>query len=145
MTTPILGEKVPASVSARSRKAPARPSSARPRTGRREVGESRIPGNGSVAGAGRSLTVAAPMGGEATSGGAAPADMPIAISMRAMRVRRSRTSSTSASHSGCGTATSSGFVSLAFLPRGQEFYQHKKDDERQQHQRDRRQQAFARD
>src|ERR1035441_9437035 len=43
MTTPILGEKVPASVSARSRKAPARPSSARPITGKREVGESRIP------------------------------------------------------------------------------------------------------
>src|ERR1039458_4772895 len=63
LNTPILGEKVPASVSARSRKAPARPSRARPRTGKSEVGDSRMPGDsGDVTADDRSLTVAARMG-----------------------------------------------------------------------------------
>src|ERR1035441_3182343 len=99
--------------------------------------------SGDAASGDRSLTVAARIG--ASAAGTVRADMPIAISMRGTRVRRSRTSSTSASHSGCGMATPQGLMSLAFLPRRQEFYQHEKDDERQQHQRDRRQQAFARD
>ena len=49
--------------------------------------------------------------------------MPMAASMRATRVARSRTSPSSASNSGCDTATSSGFMGLAFRPRGQDFHQ----------------------
>src|ERR1017187_210381 len=127
-TIPTLGDRAPDSVRARSRYAPASPSRALPTMGRRPG----ISARGWLEGISGAI-----------AGGAAGALKPACCARYATRCARSRTWRWSASHSGCGMATSSGFVSLATLPWGQEFHQHKKDHKGKNHQQDRRHESFT--